>query len=72
MIHPTVFQSNAWSAIAAHLYTELERLRLANDSPRDPVETTLIRGEIRFVKSLLALASPEKPIEASNHDPYDT
>lgn len=72
MIHPTVFQSTAWSAIANHLTSELARLRLANDTPRDLVETNLIRGEIRAVKSLLALANPEAPIQASNLDPYDT
>lgn len=50
------FSSPQWLAIAAHLESELARLRAVNDSVALPLDqTNALRGEIRLCKKLLAL-----------------
>lgn len=50
------YSSKEWLAIAAHIETELVRLRKCNDQVGLPVaETEALRGEIRLCKKLLAL-----------------
>lgn len=49
------FASPVWGAIAAYANDQIEKLRLKNEADLDLVETSLVRGEIRAFKKLLAL-----------------
>ncbi len=47
--------SKTWHSVTAWLNHEIGRLREQNDSNKDIVETSVIRGEIKAFKKLLSL-----------------
>jgi hypothetical protein len=57
------FHGPEWQALAAWATAERERLRGQNDNvDLSPEHTAALRGELRFIKKLLAL--PEKAARA--------
>jgi hypothetical protein len=48
--------SPLWQRLSAYLTDELQSLRERNDNVQDIRDTTLLRGELRAVKRILALA----------------
>jgi hypothetical protein len=49
-------ESALWERLSAYLLADLTHLRERNDAVLDIRDTTLLRGEIRAVKRILALA----------------
>lgn len=56
-------QSQTWLKLKAHMEEKLKILRGQNDGELDPIQTAHIRGQIKFAKGLLALASDEPPFD---------
>jgi hypothetical protein len=56
--------SALWVKLAEHLEARLDLLRAKNDNPIPAEETSRLRGQIREVKSLLALGQPETTVDA--------
>lgn len=54
-------QNPLWLRIKGMLEAELEVLRLKNDSDQSIAATTILRGEIRLAKRMLALAVEAGP-----------
>lgn len=60
--------SPTWRKLKEHMERLLEQQRRSNDDRKhDAVATAYLRGDIRRLKNLLALASPA-PIVAANED----
>lgn len=55
------FASVTWQRLRLHMESRLHVLRLRNDADLPPDETAQIRGQIRALKTLLALEDPAKP-----------
>lgn len=53
--------SETWIRLHKHYTDRLERLRTQNDADQSPEKTAMLRGQIREVKALLALANPPVP-----------
>jgi hypothetical protein len=47
--------SPVWARLKGHMQDRLATMRLRNDNPQTEAETAVLRGEIRCLKSLLAL-----------------
>lgn len=57
--------SRTWSKLKKHLRARQELLRARNDDPNlDPTKTALLRGELRAIRNLLALESPDPTMVA--------
>lgn len=57
--------SLTWLRLKKHFEARLAYLRMQNDGDLDPIATARVRGEIRAVKSSLALGnSPDPAMEA--------
>lgn len=52
------FESATWKTIETWAKDRIERARLRNDGDLDPASTAKVRGEIKALKDLLALAKP--------------
>lgn len=50
--------SHCWRQLKEHMEAKLNRLRLKNDNDLDPVATAQVRGQIKAILNLLALANP--------------
>lgn len=51
--------STTWLRLKKHLESELAIARLKNDDEKlDPIQTAMIRGRIKTLKSILALETP--------------
>lgn len=59
------FHTGTWRRLSQELAAELQRLRELNDQDHDPVKSAGIRGEIRRVKRILALADEARATAAS-------
>lgn len=56
MLAPRDFNTETWARLREHLESELAKLRARNDDELlDAVKTAALRGEIRRIKTLLAL-----------------
>ena len=55
-LRPDDFRTGVWERLTKTLNAELERLRELNDVRKDEISTAEIRGQIKAVKELLALA----------------
>ena len=62
------FHSITWKRLSQHLDERIEELRKLNDGPHDPVQTALIRGGIKELKKILALADDASAREAVSPD----
>jgi hypothetical protein len=50
------FNTEAWRAVAEHCEGEIVRLRQLNDNDgNSELDTAILRGQIKFAKSLLGL-----------------
>jgi hypothetical protein len=57
--------SQTWSKLKKHLQAARETLRTRLEAPNlDPVQTALLRGELRRIRVLLALDSPDPAMVA--------
>jgi len=57
--------SPTWSKLKKHLQAVQHKLRTRLEDPNlDPVQTALIRGELRRIRNLLALDSPDPAMVA--------
>lgn len=71
-ISPEEAQSRLWMRFAQHLRGHLEHLREKNDSTALGIaETTVMRGEIRLTKQMLALADEAGPASRLPDDETD-
>ena len=53
--------SETWVFVSQWAANEIERVRLKNDSTKNSAEETMaLRGEIKALKNMLALADPPK------------
>lgn len=56
-------QSQTWLKLKEHLEQKLKNLRGQNDGDLDPIPTAHIRGQIKFVKGLLAADEDAPPFD---------
>jgi hypothetical protein len=57
--------SPTWAKLRRHLEARItEKLRRQNDNDMDPMKTAKLRGQIRSLKNLLALGSPDPAMVA--------
>lgn len=66
---PPVLDNNdlvsfTWIKLKKHFEDRLQELRARNDGNLDAIQTASLRGEIRAVKSSLALANRDPAMEA--------
>ena len=54
--------SLTWLRLKKHFESRLAYLRMQNDGDLDPIATARLRGEIRAVKSSLALGGTSDPV----------
>ena len=62
-LSPGERDSALWQTFTAYLAERLERTRFKNDQPQSETETGLLRGEIRCLRSLLALGGDRPPAD---------
>ena len=62
------FHSQTWKRLSQHVDERIDELRKLNDGPHDPVQTALIRGGIKELKKILALAEDVSAREAVSPD----
>ena len=53
--------SETWIRLHKHYTDRLEKLRIKNDADLPPEKTAMLRGQIKEVNALLALAKPPVP-----------
>jgi aminoglycoside phosphotransferase (APT) family kinase protein len=57
--------SQTWSKLKKHLQATQHKLRVRLEEPNlDPMQTALLRGELRRIRNLLALDSPDPTMVA--------
>jgi len=57
--------SQTWSKLKKHLQGAQHKLRVRLEDPNlDPMQTALLRGELRRIRNLLALDSPDPAMVA--------
>ncbi len=56
--------SVVWAKLSKHIESKIARLRVRNDANIGPDDTAMIRGEIKGLKNLLALAQPDPAVVA--------
>lgn len=56
--------SHCWLALAKHMEARLAKLRIKNDSDLDSVATAHVRGQIKALLNVLALANPAPALVA--------
>ena len=56
--------SLTWAKLSRHIESKIARLRVRNDNNLSPDDTAMVRGEIKGLKNLLALAQPDPAVVA--------
>ncbi len=72
------FQTGTWRRLAQELHDRIELSRKRNDGDLDPVATAKLRGRIKALQELIALAdearatatSPDKALVIAGGDPH--
>lgn len=59
--------SGLWLRLLAHLQSRLADARARNDKPLTELETAALRGEIKCLKSLIALGN-DRPLVTGDDD----
>jgi hypothetical protein len=54
-MNAAIFQTEGWALVLKFAKTELERLRVLNDTNLDPTATAELRGQIKFAKKIIDL-----------------
>ena len=67
------FSTPAWREVAAFLESELEPRRIRLENPDlDPLQTAVVRGEVKVIRRLLGLPAAEaRQKEISRHTSPD-
>lgn len=55
--------SNLWLRLQEHFRNRLADVRAKNDAVQDEAKTATLRGEIRAIKSILALGEESPPMD---------
>lgn len=61
--------SSVWDKLRRHMESRLLALRIRNDADLDLVDTAKVRGEIKNLKNLLALGTPDQAVVADDESP---
>ena len=72
VIPRSILTSDAWSAVKAHLASEILALRERNDSKLQAEDTAHIRGQLHALKDLLALSDQPPEKQAQEPPMYDS
>lgn len=74
MLKPEDFLTPTWKRLTQHLEERIAYWRQENDSPfHDQTKTTLMRGQIKAVKEILALqTSSASHVDGQSNFPVET